>query len=598
MLPILKRDMKKIFNIFMAFTLIVCLAGCGSSSDSKNTVENDEEYAAEIINNDFETKDFTGWNVEDDNGILLVRNDDWAAVNTSYFVKVQAENDGSFTVSQKIKAAETDSYIGAVNYEGSDSFVGKITFSVLVNDNESTAVDITPSKGWDIWNAAVTDEIAINEGDIVTLQITGNCVSGDWADFDDIIFVKASEAQETVGSKREVNSVITAEGAVGSGSIDWKGITYNGVNVNGGNFIKGVDISSLISLEKSGVVYHNADGEEQDLIILFQDAGINYVRLRVWNDPYAEGAEKTPENSYGGGVCDLDYVCQIAKRCADLDIPLFIDFHYSDFWNDPARGYAPKAWDGCSLEEKQSALAEFTKDSLEKIRETGAEIGIVSIGNETTGFMAGEKGIDNISLLIATGCAAVREFDDGILIAVHFTNPESSNYYGFAAKLYDVGADYDIFSTSYYATDHGTLDNLTNKMNSVAQDFGKLTMLAEYKYPTTGSYSQYIEETFGKPSEKGQTNAIRVINEAAAQIDNCIGTFYWEPAWVQTPAETWATQGSGWFNAPAAEYDEKNSSLTSAQGSGTWENALFDSDGYPYDAITSDIFNQIWTDGE
>lgn len=135
----------------------------------------------------------------------------------------------------------------------------------------------------------------------------------------------------------------------------------------------------------------------------------------------------------------MDYVCQIAKRCADLDIPLFIDFHYSDFWNDPARGYAPKARDGYSLEEKEAALAEFTKDSLEKIRATGAEIGIVSVGNETTGFMAGEKGIDNVSRLIAAGCAAVREFDDSILIAVHFTNPESSNYYGFATKLYDAG---------------------------------------------------------------------------------------------------------------------------------------------------------------
>lgn len=613
--------MRRKISTFIALVLTVCLAGCGSSPDTESTSENpagnsvenvsegleesgsdgaetEREYTDEIKNGDFETKDFTGWDVEDDKGILLVRTDDWAVINTSYFVKVQATCDGTFTVSQKIKASETDSYVGAINYEGFESFGGKITFSVLVNDSEAAAVDITPSRGWDVWDTASTDPFDIKEGDIITLQVTGDFVSGDWADFDDIRLIKSSEAQEALGGGIEITSEILAEGAVGSGCIDWKGVTYNGVNINGGNFIKGVDISSLISLENSGVVYYNAAGEEQDLISLFKDAGINYVRLRVWNDPYAEGAEKTPENSYGGGVCDLEYTCRLAERCAALDIPVFIDFHYSDFWTDPGRGYAPKAWAGYSLEEKKAAIAEYTTDALEKIKETGVEIGIVSVGNETTGFMAGEEGIEDVSQLIAAGCSAVRSFDDSILIAVHFTNPESFNYYGSATQLYNVGADYDIFSTSYYATDHGTTDNLISKMNSVAQDFGKLTMLAEYKYPTSGSCGKYVENTFGTPSPEGQTNAIRVINETAAQIDNCIGTFYWEPAWIQAPSDTWATQGSGWFNAPAAEYDKANSSLSAAQGSGTWESALFDEDGHPYDALTSDIFHQIWTDGE
>lgn len=610
--------MRRKLSVVTAFLLAMCLAGCGTDADGENgavntaevtaeaeseaeteaRAETEKEYASEIVNGDFEAKDFSGWEVEDSSGILLVRNDDWAVINTTYFVKIQATSAGEFTVSQQIKAAETDTYLATIRYEGSDTYAGNIAFSVYVNDEEEASVDITPSKGWDVWDVAATDELSINEGDIVTLQVSGDAVSGDWADFDDIQLVKASEAQEAMGPEIEITSEIMTGGAVGTGCIDWDGVIYNGVSVNNGNFIKGADISSLISLENSGVVYRNAEGEEQDLISLFADAGINYVRLRVWNDPYAEGAEKTPENSYGGGVCDLDYTCQIAERCAGLDIPVFIDFHYSDFWSDPARCYAPKAWEGYSLEEKKTALAEYTKEALEKIKETGVEIGIVSVGNETTAYLAGESGIEKVSELIAAGCAAVREFDENILIAVHFTNPESSNYHGIAMQLYNAGADYDIFSTSYYATDHGTTENLINKMNSVAQDFGKLTMLAEYKYPTTGSYSAYIEETFGKPGEEGQTNAIRVINETAAQIDNCIGTFYWEPAWIQAPAETWATEGSGWFNTPAAGYDKANSSLTSAQGSGTWENALFDSEGNPYDAIKSDIFHQIWTDGE
>lgn len=591
------KIMRKVLCLIISLVIVFGLVGC--NSDEQNN--DDSDYSSEIQNGDFETQNFDGWTVDDEEGVLNVQTDDWATMNCTYFVKMYSEKTASFSVSQTIKVSESDTYISSIDYEGYESFSGNVTFSVLVNDEETASIDITPNAGWDVWKTASTDDMELKEGDIVTFKVSGTLNADDWGDFDDIIFVKASEAktEEDAEALADTDWDITEEGAVGSGCIDWNGVTYNGTVINDGNFIKGVDISSIISLENSGVVYYNTDGEEDDLMQILKDAGVNYVRARVWNDPYASDAdEKTPENSYGGGVCDLNYTCQIAERCAELGLKLYVDFHFSDFWSDPGRAYAPKAWADYSLEEKEVALAEFATEALTEIAKTGVEIGIVSIGNETNNYMSGEEGILNISQLISAGCSAVRAFDENILIAVHFTNPESANYFGYATQLQEAGADYDIFATSYYPFWHGTTENLTQKMNTIAQSFGKLTMIAEYSYPTFGTYDDYIIETFGEPSEEGQTNAIKVVNEVAAEIDYCIGTFYWEPAWLQADSDTWASEGSGWINAPAAEYDLENSTVSSAQGSGWSDYSLFSSDGHPYDAITSEVFNQIWTDGE
>lgn len=56
-----------------------------------------------------------------------------------------------------------------------------------------------------------------------------------------------------------------------------------------------MDASSVLAEEKSGVKYYNFDGEEQDVFQTLAEGGVNYIRLRVWNDPYdADG------NGYGG----------------------------------------------------------------------------------------------------------------------------------------------------------------------------------------------------------------------------------------------------------------------------------------------------------
>ena len=67
------------------------------------------------------------------------------------------------------------------------------------------------------------------------------------------------------------------------------------------DFIMGMDASCVPALEASGVKYYNFDGQEQDVFQTLAESGVNYIRVRIWNDPYDENG-----NGYGGGNCDIE----------------------------------------------------------------------------------------------------------------------------------------------------------------------------------------------------------------------------------------------------------------------------------------------------
>lgn len=113
------------------------------------------------------------------------------------------------------------------------------------------------------------------------------------------------------------------------------------------DFILGMDASAVLSLEKGGVKYYDFEGSEADVFQVLSDNGLNYIRLRVWNDPYDSRG-----NGYGGGNCDIDAAVEMGKRATAAGMKVLIDFHYSDFWADPNKQMVPKAWKGMDIETK------------------------------------------------------------------------------------------------------------------------------------------------------------------------------------------------------------------------------------------------------
>lgn len=364
------------------------------------------------------------------------------------------------------------------------------------------------------------------------------------------------------------------------------------------DFIMGVDISSVIAEEEAGVKYYNEAGEEQDIFLTLAESGVNYIRVRVWNDPFdADG------NGYGGGNNDIDRAVEIGKRATKYGMKLLVDFHYSDFWADPNKQQAPKAWADMEYAEKQTALYQYTKDCVNKLLTAGVDVGMVQIGNETTTGMCGETNWKKIAELFVQGCNAVRDCDKSILTAIHFANPEKTdNYTKFAKILANYKVDYDVFASSYYPYWHGSLENLTSILTTISQEYGKKVMVAETSYSYTdadgdehgnsigeydGSYTKNYPTTV-----QGQSRALVDVIKAVADVGEAgIGVFYWEPAWIPVPAETWEERsalwekyGAGWASSYAVEYDPDDAGKY--YGGSAWDNqALFDYSGKPLESL-------------
>ena len=371
------------------------------------------------------------------------------------------------------------------------------------------------------------------------------------------------------------------------------------------DFIGGVDVSSVLSLEESGVVFRDQDGEPGDLFAILADSGITDVRVRVWNDPFDAAG-----NGYGGGNVDVDRAVEIAERATDAGLGVLVDFHYSDFWADPAKQQAPKAWAGLDAAATAAEVGAFTRDAMQRFVAAGVDVRMVQIGNETNNGVAGITGWDGIAQVFSAGAAAVRTEAPDALVALHFTNPERAGFYAnVAAQLDSRDVDYDVFASSYYPFWHGTPENLTSVLTHVADTYGKKVMVAETSWAHTledgdghGNVIDLASEATQYPvSMQGQANAMRAVVQAVADVgDAGLGVFYWEPAWlpVGTPDELesnkvlWERDGSGWASSFAGEYDPHDAGQW--YGGSAWDNqALFAFDGTAADVLN--IFSYVRT---
>ncbi len=360
------------------------------------------------------------------------------------------------------------------------------------------------------------------------------------------------------------------------------------------DFIRGMDASIVLVEENSGVKYYNFDGEEQDVFHTLAEAGVNYMRLRVWNDPYDENG-----NGYGGGNNDVATAITLGKRATKYGMKVNIDFHYSDFWADPKRQHAPKAWEGMSLEEKSEALYEFTKDSLAEMIDAGVDVGMVQIGNEINFGMSGETSQANVLELLKSGSKAVREiaetYSKDIQIVVHYTRvPEAAKLLDLVGYLQEGNLDYDVIGLSFYPFWDGSMSNMQNVVKQIQADYGKEVVIAETSYCYTSEDGDGTSNSLVgihdlvegyEATVQGQASMIRDVIAAASEA-GAKGIFYWEGTWLPVGKATddnssiWEKYGSGWASSYASDYDPEDAGLY--YGGCSWDNqAFFDFEGHP-----------------
>ena len=368
------------------------------------------------------------------------------------------------------------------------------------------------------------------------------------------------------------------------------------------DFIFGMDASSVLAEEASGVKYYNFEGEEQDVFQTLAENSVNYIRVRVWNHPYDEDG-----NGYGGGNCDINTAVEIGKRATKYGMKLLVDFHYSDFWADPSKQMVPLAWKDMTIEEKTDALYDYTKECLELMKAEKVDVGMVQLGNETNGSMCGENIWFNMQYLWQAGSKAVREVFPEALVALHFTNPEQvTNYDDYASKLEYYNVDYDVFASSYYPFWHGTLENLSNVLTGISDKYGKKVIVMETSYAYTSEDTDFNGNTISDESAvtknypytvQGQSTAVRDVIDTVANIPGGIGVVYWEGTWItvgqsswEENSEKWEKYGSGWASSYASVYDPDDAGKYYG-GNAVDNQAMFDANGKPLDSLR--VFNLV-----
>lgn len=373
------------------------------------------------------------------------------------------------------------------------------------------------------------------------------------------------------------------------------------------DFIRGVDISSYVSEKDAGVVFRDYDGKELNDAAFFSflaECGINWVRIRVWNNPYNDD-----NMGYGGGNSDMEKAVVLGKLATDAGMKVLIDFHYSDFWADPNKQMVPRAWDHKSLADMETLIAEFTGESLTKLADAGVNVQMVQLGNEINSGLADETEPERVYTLLRAASTAVREVSEEIEIAVHYANPEKATFTDYAARLEEAGLDYDVFGISYYPYWHGTLENLENVMRTIQDTYGKKTLVMETSYAYTMEDGDGFANSIGEGaagvdyryeiSVQGQANAVRDVMDTVCTADG-LGVFYWEPAWIpvnvwtegaedadavyEANKEAWETYGCGWAASYSVKYDPEDAGLW--YGGSSWDNqALFAFDGTPLESL-------------
>ena len=352
-------------------------------------------------------------------------------------------------------------------------------------------------------------------------------------------------------------------------------------------FVKGMDLSTLLELERCGAKYYD-NGEERDLLAIMKSYDVDTIRIRLWNDPWSETGE-----SYGAGENDLKTSLEIAKRVTAAGFGVLLNFHYSDFWADPGKQIKPKAWADYGVKELEQAVYDYTLESMQTFLDAGVNITMVQVGNELSNGLLWPEGkvpnYDNIATFVNAGIRAVRKADAAIPVMIHLDNGGNNALYReWFDNFTKRGEDFETIGLSYYPFWHGSLQMLNDNMNDIAERYGKDLVIAEVSMGyTMEDYKNYEklsdEERKGYATRPALVEKIEYPMTKQGQYDfmedflNRIshikggkgkGFFYWEPAWIPVPGSGWATPASlKYMNDPGPCGNE-------------WANqALFDYDG-------------------
>lgn len=635
-----KTIVKRVAACLLGAAMLLTQPGIASVTEAAGKVSSfKKEGEITLTNGDFENET-EGWKAEPEPGTFKVTEETGGKALNFY--------DAAGTEFKCVQVIES---LPAGTYKVTAQSQGAGGEKVYVYLNGEKGDVFQEDSGWANWTESSGTFVVAEDLANVEVGVYVECKAEAWGHIDNIsIKAVSGDAEETpappVESSTPTETASPSQPAIPSELFIKKIDNYDEKS------IRGMDVSSYLSImdafekvrenmkaagaseeEINKVGFKDDNGnvlDEQGFFDFLAKSGVNYIRLRVWNNPYdADG------NGYGGGNNDIDKAIEMGKYITKAGMKVLIDFHLSDFWADPGKQKAPKAWADYTVDQKVTAVSDYITDSLTKlVKDNGVDVAMVQVGNETNGAVCGVTEWADMNKIFDAGCDAVHAVDKDILAAVHFTNPEKDGLLmSYAANLDDYdgdgdgtkeGVSYDLFASSYYPNSHGTMENLTNVLSNVAKTYDKYVMVAETSWANTRNLAHSANQSSFQTGDyvnynvtvQGQANAIRdvanAVNNVDATLSNgekaALGFFYWEPAWISAMSvydengnlkvdaeqieaalkEIDVECGSGWASSYSVEYDPDDAGYWWG-ASGMTEQSVFDFNGNPLPVL--DVYN-------
>ena len=329
----------------------------------------------------------------------------------------------------------------------------------------------------------------------------------------------------------------------------------------------GADLSYINEIENCGAQYRQ-NGQNIDPYTLFAAKGCNLVRLRLWHNPTWSGYSN---------YADVKRSMQRAKA---KNMPVLLDFHYSDTWADPSKQAVPAAW--ASITDPiilGDSVYNYTLNTLLKLGAENLTPSIVQVGNEINSEVLQPTAQPKYTInwtrnaqLINRGIQGVREasrrLNKNIEVMLHIAQPENAIWWFQQANTANL-TDFDWIGISYYPKWSTTsLTNLPTAIQTLINTYLKKCMIVETAYPYTMQNADGSTNILGQSAllseypatPDGQKNyMIQLVKQTLAGGGK--GVVYWEPAWVTNTCTTpWAT-GSAWDNATFFNSQNQNEAL-------------------------------------
>jgi arabinogalactan endo-1,4-beta-galactosidase len=313
-------------------------------------------------------------------------------------------------------------------------------------------------------------------------------------------------------------------------------------------------------------------GAGPHLFDVAKDRGMDFVRLRIWNEPRSESSGQPSAVPRQGPERSL----VSAQAVADRDLQLGVDFHYADSWADPGKQPKPRAWAELPFDQLTDSVYDFTYDYVNQLVAQGTPPDKVAVGNEILhGIMWGSEAklsadasapvwtganpayfrnqadiyqsqpgggilwqywnsddpaeralylesFDRFTALLGAGIDAVRDASPETSVELH-SIVRNEGYDGrsgldMASEFWnqvlsrlearDLGPDY--IAHSYYPEWHGTPENMERNLQTISAEHPEYKMaIAETSYPASGGNGAPMPNATYPRTVQGQADALQ-----------------------------------------------------------------------------------------